>query len=230
MRSGLSAGFVSIAVAACAASTPRREPTASAPAPTSDPAQPAVCAPAKTTPNLPYAPPRPRRPNACTTAQIREYVRTCLAPLPNKNEGCDTFHAMNVACFACLDATPESPDRGPVIRYPGFFDINIGGCIASTRRDGPDGCGRAFQLTYECRVQLCLPSCPVKNRTTLASYDACRDAVTDECATYDADHVKRCNGTFVKGDAAAVCTPAFETEDAEVRVQRVAEYFCGKPS
>jgi hypothetical protein len=142
------------------------------------------------TPRL-WATSAPRR-GACSTAQINQFLSSCVAPATKATTACESFEAapQNAGCAACLVTPDTAPEYGPFVSHgaDATYEINEGGCVAlALGETTPAGCGAQLQALIECNASACA-NCPATDTfsplvrggcgcETAAQLGACRDYV-----------------------------------------------------
>jgi hypothetical protein len=97
---------------------------------------------------------------------------------------CALFQSANSECYDCLLTPSGSASYGPVIRYSGFVEANIAGCIELASR-GALGCAESVQALEQCDLAACEANCPVTDPPSLAAFEGCAtDSEMTVCKPY----------------------------------------------
>jgi hypothetical protein len=173
-----------------------------------------------------YVPAAPQ--NACTPQLIDEFYLRCLGPGRNAVD-CARFQTSSPQCYGCLLTPNSAATYGPVIRYSGFVEANIAGCIELASR-GALGCAESVQALQECDLAACQANCPVSDSASLTQFEGCAtEAEMTVCKPYaasaacmasegDAGPLAACSSTdfglFYKAAAPLFCAALPEVADA----------------
>jgi hypothetical protein len=139
----------------------------------------------------PWARPAPRQ-GACSTAQIDQFLSSCIAPTTKGASACASFETapVNASCAACLLTPDTASEYGPFVSHGSdtAYEINEGGCVAlAIGETSATGCGAQLQSLIECTASACA-NCPATDTfsplvrggcecETAAQLGACRDYV-----------------------------------------------------
>jgi hypothetical protein len=158
---------------------------------------------------------------ACIPQHVDAYLDGCLRQTSTEKTCTDAKAIVDKACQTCL-ITPATAERyGPVLAHGGYITLNLAGCLELT--GGPAGlrCAKDLQASEACQKSACDQNCPVKDRDTLGSWEACAEAAAaGGCKTF---HERiGCIGDFADAGPASYCiAPTFEES-----FRRFALLFC----
>ncbi len=168
--------------------------------------------------------------NACTQAQLAQFVNACVVPGATTTSCNDWQADAGGTCIGCLFTEQSASAWGPVI-CNGGCSLNYGGCLdlelnqvsLEKQNAGAGSCGDELSADFLCQDYACL-ACNLGS----PDYETCTaSAVANQCKSYvdQAYAASACAVLF--GDAAppsaAKCTPMPNATDDLAFVN----VFCG---
>jgi hypothetical protein len=116
--------------------------------------------------------------------EISDLYATCFsADAYNHPSDCYTWESMHAQCFDCVVTMSSATSYGPVIDYTGFVQANVAGCIELVSHS--TSCAKPVEALTSCELAACEANCPVRNSSTLASFQGCTtQADVEGCQAY----------------------------------------------
>jgi hypothetical protein len=178
-----------------------------------------------------WAPPRPWHQNACTPAEIADWMVACSQ---GTDEQCASFRAASPGCHACIESSDTDPATGPVIFFENrsYSDLNYAGCLANALGDTtPTGCGASRGIIEDCARRACRGCYPITGQTTLDAFSACRvsPGVTPVCASELASFLVKCGDHLEPGpsDPTRICNS--EGKSIDIVIRTYLTLWCSEP-
>jgi hypothetical protein len=167
-----------------------------------------------------YIPAVPR--DACSGIDLDEFYAVCLGPSRDAGK-CAYFQTWHRDCYDCLLTPAGSASYGPVIRYSGFVEANIAGCIELASH-GALSCAESVQALQQCDLAACQANCPVSDRSSLTAFEGCATeaemtvckpyAAQASCIAEDSGPLSACDSTdfalFYKMAAPLFCAASID--------------------
>jgi hypothetical protein len=121
---------------------------------------------------------------ACTGTEIDDLYTLCFGAEAYKDpSACYAWESAHAGCFDCVVTMSTATSYGPVIDYSGFVEANVAGCIELVSHG--TACAKPVEALASCELAACEANCPVRNSSTLTSFEGCTtQADVEGCQAY----------------------------------------------
>ena len=169
------------------------------------------------------------QPGRCTTKQIDDFFRSCIAQ-GTTTDTCAHFlaadaGALDQTCAACLLTRQSDTRYGALVRRSATVTLNVSGCLELTTGADPKAlvCAKSFQASEACDDQACKDNCAVTSTAaSFAAYSACTaQAAKSGCQSFT--QAATCTMDYFAGPASR----CFSGADFQAVYTSIAELFCG---
>jgi len=160
-------------------------------------------------------------PGACQGTDIDDFDTNCLAQGHMKTN-CDTWKSAHTTCASCLVSMSTDNSWGPLVEWPGVYNINVGGCIELTAPDM--ACETAEANSMECGHKACDGPCPVTDSASFMAWQGCLSAANMAgCMTY----YQATSCATIDSGAGYVCNLSQYGMSFDSVFKGIAPVFCG---